>query len=43
MRYLENEIEITKRAIERYENDADKRDRYENRIRRLLELKEKIR
>jgi len=41
-RYIESEIEITKKAIENYKNKPEKIKRYQNRLKRLNELKEKI-
>jgi len=41
-RYIESEIEITKRAIENYKNEPEKIKRYQNRLNRLQEVSEKI-
>ncbi len=42
-RYIESEIEITKRAIENYKNEPEKIKKYQNRLLRFKELKNKIR
>jgi len=43
VRYIESEIEITKRAIENYKNDPEKIKKYQNKLKRLEELRERIR
>ncbi|MGC9044036.1 MAG: hypothetical protein ACP5KG_09290 [Myxococcota bacterium] len=42
IRYINSDIEITRRAIENFKNDKERQKRYQNRLIRLNELKEKL-
>jgi ABC-type Na+ efflux pump permease subunit len=43
VRYIESEIDITMNAIKNSGDDESRRKRYENRLKRLNELREKMR
>jgi len=42
IRYIDSEIEITKRAIESYKSDRGKFEKYQNRIIQLEKIKENL-
>jgi hypothetical protein len=42
IKYIESEIEITKRALESYKSDREKFDKYQNRLIQLEKIRENL-